>query len=841
MKKKISRELFWCLSSIICTLIFLWFIYDGWCRDWLVPITYNNDGLGAVAIFKKIQMGQGLGYFEQFKAPFEEQVYTQDFFFSYILAKFIMIFTDEIGLATNLFWISTYVLTCITTYIFMRKLGCSYPVVLMSVLIYNFLPYHYFRIEHFWLMGCYFIPLVGCLVIDIFKNNMGKKQYFFWTIECLLIGLNGIYYSFFSIIVIAIATFICVINEKKLKTILPCIFDIAFIVLPIILLIFLPMKMAGSSNHLVLSADRPLGQIDYYGMKLLLMLLPIVGHRIPALDEFTRQIYKEIGLNNETYAISLGLIMAIGLAISIIYTIKKEKNDWESMVSFFGFINIVIIIFASAGGIANFVGIFVTTLVRCYNRMVVFVALFSVASVGMIIDNIKYKRNICKVFLCVLLSFIGVLDQTSSYFASYELYDISEEQFVYSNDENAANFYSDKAFFEQINNYLDNEKMVYVEPIIPQKALSESSLQRIKLYLYNISSTFCSVEDTDYVNWYNELERESIEVKIKALSILGYSGVILDKSVFETENAYNNALREYKEVSDCIIEYNDIIFCGFKEKKADIINLYSSDELKEIRNQVYLVMHDDSVSVPDELLINVNENKVSCGETQYGPYIDLDKGVYKIAINGENLLQSKVMVTSSCGQNEIEISDLNISDNWIEYTISLDKNEKDVEFKLCNENNDAVIYDYYYMREKEYSIHDIWEYKNHLKELFGIGKYTIDMNFYELFANENVKMTGKSISIAEDGVVYGPYWDNTKSAKYIVSLSGECLSNLDINVTSGYGEKSYGIDYIVNDNSKITFEVNVPQNVSALEFVFKNKGKDITYIYDYTVEKNEIW
>lgn len=110
--------------------------------------------------------GEGIWHRSYWSAPMEEDNYMVDYILPLIIIRVIILFVKDAAVVINIFWILTYILTAITTYLFLRKLGIRYSIAVFGSIIYNFLPYHYMRIEHFWLCGCYIIPLCLWLIMD---------------------------------------------------------------------------------------------------------------------------------------------------------------------------------------------------------------------------------------------------------------------------------------------------------------------------------------------------------------------------------------------------------------------------------------------------------------------------------------------------------------------------------------------------------------------------------------------------------------------------------------------------------------------------------------------------
>ena len=180
--KKVKEGLSLLIDAIV-TFLAVFIVFRIWERDIYVPISYQNDGLGAVATIKGIIEGNWIWDRPYWSAPYGETTYLVDYILPAIIVKVITLFSKNAALVDNIFWLFTYLLTMITTYGLLRKLKVRYSLAIFGSVIYNFLPYHYFRIEHFWLCGCYVIPLAMWIIlegmdfIEYKKNSISMGKY----------------------------------------------------------------------------------------------------------------------------------------------------------------------------------------------------------------------------------------------------------------------------------------------------------------------------------------------------------------------------------------------------------------------------------------------------------------------------------------------------------------------------------------------------------------------------------------------------------------------------------------------------------------------------------------
>lgn len=141
--------------------------------------------------------------------------------------------------------------------------------------------------------------------------------------------------------------------------------------------------------------------------------------------------------------------------------------------------------------------------------------------------------------------------------------------------------------------------------------------------------------------------------------------IYLDKNTDDVEFICSNTSKKNIKVEK--IEYTKI---NYLNGAISASSLYNTD--KENRNS------DDGMMI------------VTPESIQYGPYINMIQGNYKIEITGKNLKNAEFRCTSDNGQKEIKISELTMTDDSVTYEICLEQSTDAVEF-VCENSKDADI------------------------------------------------------------------------------------------------------------------------------------------------------
>ena len=870
IQKKWQKEVIALVVNIIITLIAVVIVFQLWNRDINVPISYQNDGLGAVATVKGMIEGEGIWHRSYWSAPMEEDNYMVDYILPLMIIRVIILFVKDAAVVINIFWILTYILTAITTYLFLRKLGIRYSIAIFGSIIYNFLPYHYMRIEHFWLCGCYIIPLCLWLIMDaagvvsyeqkqnvflIGKLKVTKRQIVNLVLG-LLIGLNGIYYSVFAVMLIMVMAFFNCISKKDIKKIAVGVYDTIAIFAPIVLFYVMPTVLWGNSMMSEAAATRNIYDIERYALKVAALFFPVQGHRIKALADFTEYYSEVFNLTNENCTVILGIIMSIGLVLSLLGVFCKSlyKTDHE-LVKCMGQINIVIILIACQGGLAAYIGIFVTTAIRCFNRMSIFIALASLTVVCISLENAivhwKIKRYIELAGISALALF-GIWDQTSAEYATYSLYTADKISYEWSYDEKEKDYYSLKNYFADIKQLVGEDAIIYMLPREPYYGPDNKPFAAIKSYVCSNGLRWSYSEwNAGYKKYFKKIEETGVESLLNTISVLDMSGVLVDSQSYSTEEEFSDVCQKIEILTGekpVIDESGELYFYDIVNYKNELLKNYSTEQLQRMRTAIENEIKGikiTSVDTSELYLYNKgkveNECLIEKGDLQFGPYIDLEAGKYQITVVGKHLDEGTVKVTAGKGTKVINSQIIKSEENQLVYQFELKKDEDDVEFLLESTSSDLLVDGYYYERDMGYGYHDVLEYYQDLLECeeMNIGSMSLKLNSTNLFVDDKPIKTKKGQLVLEAGEEqYGPYIYLEKGA-YIVSIEGENLQELDAEIGYNFRENTVEINYLSKEENKIVYEFNVKKDIDTVEITLRNNGKTEALIDSYVCTKTD--
>ena len=414
------------IFSIIIPLIVFSLLVQIWNLDLRVPyFGGHGDGMSVINVVNSVLNG--------------EKVFWGEGILNWLFIIVVASQTKSAGFAYNIYVLVGFSLVSLCSYIATRKMGMDRLIALFVGLLYTFIPYHFMRAMQLNLFNYSYIPLSAFVFIEICASKHLNKIKIF--ILFTVIGLQSLYYSAFIFLLLVFTIFVFEKNKENFKLvllsamalslgillayILPYMFEMSHLIRNGIDIIKAMGDVLDKKNQLTISAvgaSRTVLELNDYGLRMWTLFAPVLYHRIPLFSSFSYQLYNDTYIHFDAYMTSLGIVGMSGLLISFasIFNRKASKE-----IKACGGYNIFIILLSMTNGFCLYIGVYFTTAIRCYNRTIVFIAFFSLVSIGFVLQQLINKQNEnrmrkkCCYCLVLFLIVFGILDQTPSYLSKY--------------------------------------------------------------------------------------------------------------------------------------------------------------------------------------------------------------------------------------------------------------------------------------------------------------------------------------------------------------------------------------------------------------------------------------
>lgn len=541
--------------------------------DLAYPMSYDGgDGMSYLANAVMLTEGSTVVETDRLGAPYGYTGY--DFYassfhgFDNMLLKILVGITNQPALAVNLLFLLLFPMISLSSYFVLRQMRVKQWVAVGGALTYAFMPYLFMRgMNHFVLASYYFVPvsILYCVWIYQDDNFMCFNKGFFknWKnwfaiILSACIANNGIaYYAFFTCFFLVVTGLVKALKEKKLRYFGKACSLIGFVVL------FMLISLIPTLNYILKNGVndegvvRTIDGVETYSLKIAQLFMPLNSHGNSYLEGIINEYNEAMPLVNENYMSYLGVMGCIGFLILLVVLFLKNMGDdkpFQVQLEILSLLNIAGILLATIGGFGSLFGLLVTAMIRCYNRISIFIAFIAIAAVCILLsvlcDRIwsieKYGavvRNCIYGGFAAVISFVmlwGIWFQYPGLMYDYMGF---KEYFI-----------SDKEFIESIEARLPEGAMIYQLPYheYPEGGsvndMNDYDLWVGYIHSKNLRWSYGGVVGREADNWLRTIDNSDIPDMIKKIKEKGFQGIYIDRRAYEDDELYELESKLEKEL-----------------------------------------------------------------------------------------------------------------------------------------------------------------------------------------------------------------------------------------------------------------------------------------------------
>jgi phosphoglycerol transferase len=518
--------------------------------DLATPFSYSDDGL-AVQAYIKTGI-ENHWYWHNHDLGMPGTLYLTDYpaevsaSFLLLLIKLLSALVGDSAQSMNLFYLATFPLITLSALFVLRSFRLSYaPAVVMS-LLYAFLPYHFFRGEaHLFLAAYFTVPFMILLILWSYldeplffrldastgraRPSLRAPRSLASLVLCVLIGCSQIYYAFFTcyfLILAGVTSSLCKKRLHPLASALLLVTTISFVGLVNFTPVFWYDWKFGRNQ----TVERSPAESECQGMKIVQLLLPVEGHRLPFFSNMKERYNQTAPLLSENRYSTLGCVGSLGFLLLVGRLFYRKSGAWHfTLLDKLSVLNLGAVLLGTIGGFGSLVAYLGSPWFRCYTRISIFIGFLALFAVGLLLDKLlrRYARSIpFRIGLYGLLGGLlaaGSLDQTAWHYpAPYALIQ--------------RNYQADAEFVAAIENSVPPHAMIFQLPYVyfPNGAGPNrmQALDHLRGYLHSktLRWSFPTMVGRDIDRWQRRVAADPNIVQ--ELIDAGFDGIYINRDGF---------------------------------------------------------------------------------------------------------------------------------------------------------------------------------------------------------------------------------------------------------------------------------------------------------------------
>jgi hypothetical protein len=338
--------------------------------------------------------------------------------------KALGLFSDDPFTISALWLFIGFPLAGLAMYALMRFLGLGRVAGVVGGTLFAVAPGHQTMADHLWLSSYWVLPIGLWLVLTTARGERiltrtrtrlwGLPQWVVSIALLVVLGSGHIYYVAFTLVLLAVVVVVRISSERRLYGVVPAAVAGAVVAVSAVVPL-VATRLAARSATVTgqLPATRTPGQSETYAGKLMDLVLPWYGHRVPGLGYLTWAYNLTANRTVERPALGLvaliGVVALVAIALRGMLTGRRENAELLRLSGLTG----VTLAFYTVGGLASFVALFFTSQLRTWSRLWIIVFALGMLAVGHWLTGHARRRRTLGWALGAFVLLVGVLDQTN--------------------------------------------------------------------------------------------------------------------------------------------------------------------------------------------------------------------------------------------------------------------------------------------------------------------------------------------------------------------------------------------------------------------------------------------
>jgi phosphoglycerol transferase len=554
----VKTEWYICLSLAVLSFMGASLLMSGWPKglspELIAPYSYAGDGMAYLWNVQRVI--EGAWYFTNDRSGFpfgsNHLDYPTSDTGSYLALKLLgLIFNTAIA-AHNLYYLLGFSLAAIAGYLVARSIGITRTFAIVVALIYTFTSFHFGRVGHLFFTWYFVAPLFFYIGFRLFSKDLiftnsqiSFKNKLLNVIALFSLASFGIYYTLFGCIVIAMCTVMAAAVNRSWRHLSEGAMALGFTVVGLLLNVLPSLIHLFQQGENREGINRFASESELYALKITQLLLPRGDHRLDSFFEFSSKYNNFFPTVTENISASMGAVASLGflLLVAVILaspflnfkttdlTPSKPALTAQMRFQVLAALSLGLVLMATMGGFSSLFAMLVSSSIRAWNRVSIFIAFISVVAFAMAVDILvkKYAKNVFLKIAGIGLAFtilvLGILDQTVKPCHICML----------ANNELAQ---SDKAFIQALEKSVPKHSAIYQLPYMAYSDngavnnLGSYDQARGHLHSEHLKWNFGSMRGRAGDWFYRKLARLPINEQVTVASAMGFAGIYIDRRGF---------------------------------------------------------------------------------------------------------------------------------------------------------------------------------------------------------------------------------------------------------------------------------------------------------------------
>ncbi|WP_196222238.1 DUF7024 domain-containing protein [Burkholderia ubonensis] len=534
------------IALVLLSTLIGWSLAGGRSIKLGIPLMYERDSLLILTIIKRVVENPWIFHTDLMGAPFGSYLYDYPMpdSGSLLALKIFGLLSGSPAAALNLYYLLGFPLNALAAYFVLRKFRLPRVLSFTGGFVYTIAPFHFLRLEHLFYTWYFVAPIfiwyahrIATGSFGWAKNSGGKTSLLIDICVLLVLSCFGVYYALFGVLALFAAGLIRSTSTRKVRAILPSLFAASVVSFGVLANVTPNVLYQHTHGVNAEAVNRSPGETEMYGLKLVQMLMPRPGHRLPLFATLNSRYSNSFPLVNENSLDALGLIASVGLIFLLARLIAPQAaGNHGQLIHTLASVTLVLLLVCTIGGISSIFSLLVSPAIRGWNRVSIFIAFPSICVVLIAIKQFCARL--------ALRQFVPATSVIAIALCALALWDQTTHPCFTCLATNESEYTNDAKFVADLEKQVARGSMIYQLPyvVFPETASRLHKLEtydpaRGYLHTSALKWSYGGIKGRPGDLFFRALAQQPMSRQVSILEKLGFAGIYIDRRGYSDQGA----------------------------------------------------------------------------------------------------------------------------------------------------------------------------------------------------------------------------------------------------------------------------------------------------------------
>jgi phosphoglycerol transferase len=553
-------EIAWAVGTGAAAMLLAAIFLRVWDGSRHIPMYMSGDANFSLLLAKTVMTNTWVGVDHLLGFPFGSALYDDAVVYGdssqLLIMKILALGSSNPVVVMNVFFMGTFFLVAMSAYAVLRdfafpRLACAVPAIL-----YSLLPYHFFRNEsHLFLSAYYAVPLGAWIILRALRGDplwtrraargnrltqWASGRSLATLAACVVVGTSEVYYAAFTLLLIVPLSLLSAGASRDVKRLLGPLVTVVAIAgstLAVQLPAIVWHAQHGVNDH---ATKRLPTESQHYALDVASLVVPLPGHPIAGISDLGERYHSNLDAPpGEDIGAALGSWLTLGFVAVVLAAFFAAFGvsfaGRARLIADVGLATGMAFLFGTIGAAGTLFGFYVSSQLRAWNRISVFIAFFAAIGLAALLAwllerGVSRRGQVLGVVALGLVLFTGYKDQTRPGFRP-----------TYA--ANLATWRSDSRFISGVETRLPGNAAILQYPQQPFPEAGQlvkiADYDELKGYSHSdrLRWSYGAIKGRMPDDWVSHAQGLSLEQQIAAAVAAGFRGVVVDTFGYEDGGA----------------------------------------------------------------------------------------------------------------------------------------------------------------------------------------------------------------------------------------------------------------------------------------------------------------